>query len=1212
MNGLTSRTLLALSGFLLLSTPLSASADQLGDFTYSTNAVAATITGYTGTNAVLTIPSTINSLPVTSIGAWAFFNSTIVSTATIPNSVTTIGDGAFFNCGSLSSVAISNGVTSIGNLAFGACTNLAGVYFQGNAPILSGDVFYNDVNATIYYLAGTTGWGATYGDRPTALWTGGQLTGSLQVTLAPAGVVSAGAQWRVDGGAWRNSGATATDLAAGSHTVGFSSVTNWIAPTNLTVAITSGQTTVANANYMANAGLGLAAGYQHTLALKWNGTVWAWGRNLYGQLGNGGTNTATTAVQVSGLGGVTALAAGYDHTLALRSDGTVWAWGYNAYGQLGNGTTNSASTAVQVSGLSGVVALAAGMYHSAALRSDGTVWAWGYNGDGELGDGTIVNRATAVQVSGLSGVIALAAGTYHSVALKSDGTVWAWGSNFGGQLGDGTTTEHSVALKSDGTVWGWGNNGDGELGDGTTVNRATPVQVSGLSGVTAITAGSRHTLGLKADGTVWGWGLNSSGQLGDGTTVNRSTPVPVSGLNGVRTIAAGWEHNAALKTDGTVWGWGYNTFGAIGDGTTGERDLPVQAVGFTTLQDGSLQVTLGPAGAVSVGAQWRVDGSAWQNSGVTVTNLAPGTHTVGFSAVSDWIAPTNLTVTINSLQLTTTNATYITPASGRAQMLSPANGATLNATSVMFNWSSGTGVDQYALWLGSTAATNDLAVLNAGTNLSQTVTVPANGQALYMRLLSFIQGAWYYYDYNYMAPVVVKAAMLSPANGTTNSSSSVTFTWDAGVGASQYAMWVGSASNSYDLYAAVVGTNLSQRVTVPATGGQIYVRLWSFINGEWQYNEYGYTAPTPAKAVMTSPANGSTNSSASVTLAWNAGAGVSQYALWVGSASNSYDLYAAVEPGLSRTLTLPSDGRQIYVRLWSFLNGGWDYNDYSYRALTAVKARFTGLANGATLGSASANFTWDAGAGVSQYALWVGSSAGGHDLAALATGTNLSQSLTLPSDGRQIYVRLWSLINGTWKQNNYVFTAYTAPLSRAEMLSPTNGATFISNPVTLIWSAGTGVSQYALWVGSTSGSYGLTALLVGTNRTHQLTLPLDGGPICVRLWSFFSGTWEFNDYTYATSGAAVKAQMTSPVNGATLSGASTTFSWSAGTGVSQYAMWAGSTPGSHDLYAAALGTNRTQTLTLPVDGGPVYVRVWSCISNEWKFNDYFYTAFLAP
>ncbi|MBI5684382.1 MAG: hypothetical protein HZC54_04820, partial [Verrucomicrobia bacterium] len=278
-----------------------------------------------------------------------------------------------------------------------------------------------------------------------------------------------------------------------------------------------------------------------------------------------------------------------------------------------------------------------------------------------------------------------------------------------------------------------------------------------------------------------------------------------------------------------------------------------------------------------------------------------------------------------------------------AQMLSPTNGTVLAENAVTFNWSRGASVSQYALWVGSASNGYDLYAQVVGTNLTRTLTLPATSLPIYLRLWSLIGAEWQYVDYRYTGATPVKAQMLSPASGSTNSSSSVTFTWNAGVGASQYALWVGSASNGYDLCAVVTGTNLSQQVTVPATGGQVYARLWSFINGEWQYNEYGYTAPTPAKAVMTSPANGSTNSSASVTLAWNAGAGVSQYALWVGSAPNGYDLYAAVEPGLSRTLTLPSDGRQIYVRLWSFLNGGWDYNEYSYRALTTVKARFTGL-----------------------------------------------------------------------------------------------------------------------------------------------------------------------------------------------------------------------------------------------------------------------------
>ncbi|MBI5685928.1 MAG: putative Ig domain-containing protein [Verrucomicrobia bacterium] len=460
-----------------------------------------------------------------------------------------------------------------------------------------------------------------------------------------------------------------------------------------------------------------------------------------------------------------------------------------------------------------------------------------------------------------------------------------------------------------------------------------------------------------------------------------------------------------------------------------------------------------------------------------------------------------------------------------------------------------------------------------------------------------------------------KTGITSPADGSVLASDVVPFRWDPVAGATQYALWVGTTPGGHDLH-AMVEPGRSRTLRLPANGSSIHARLWALIAGTWQaVNDYSYTAPLPAKAAMTSPVVGSTNGSASMTFRWDAGVGASQYALWVGSASNSADLHALlVGTNLSRTLTLPVDGRTLFVRLWSFINGGWQYNDYSYRALNAVKARFTGLGNGAALGSANVTLSWDAGAGASQYALWVGSNPGSYDLYAAVEGANLSRALTgLPTDGRRLYVRLWSLINGTWKPNDYMFTAYAAPTSRAEMLSPTNGTTFVSNPVTLNWSAGTGVSQYAFWVGSTAGSYGLWAQVVGTNRTQQLTLPLDSEPVYVRLWSLVGGTWEFNDYAYETgSGAGAKAQMTSHANGDTLAAASTVFGWSAGSGVSQYAMWAGSTPGSHDLYAAVVGTNRTQAVTLPVDGGPVYVRLWSLLGGVWKFNDYFYTAFLAP
>jgi len=217
----------------------------------------------------------------------------------------------------------------------------------------------------------------------------------------------------------------------------------------------------------------IAAGWYHGLALKSDGTVWAWGRNDRGQAGDGKHDESRGAGP-----GQRAHGSGGDCRRCLpqsgpeqRRDGL--AWGYNSNGQLGDGSLTDRLTPVQASGLTGVVAIAAGGAHSLALKSDGTVWAWGLNGNGQLGDGSATNRLTPVPVSGLSAVMAIACGGYHSLALKSDGTVWAWGYNAFGELGDGTAT-----------------------------SRLTPIAVSGLTGVVAIAAdGGNHSMALKSDGT---------------------------------------------------------------------------------------------------------------------------------------------------------------------------------------------------------------------------------------------------------------------------------------------------------------------------------------------------------------------------------------------------------------------------------------------------------------------------------------------------------------------------------------------------------------------------------------------------------------------------------------------------------------------------------------------------------------------------------------
>jgi alpha-tubulin suppressor-like RCC1 family protein len=277
-----------------------------------------------------------------------------------------------------------------------------------------------------------------------------------------------------------------------------------------------------------------------TIVAKADGTAWT-------SLGQG-----WTWVQVAGMSQVVGVACGNSHNLVLKGDGTVWGWGLNVMGAVGDGTTTYRPSPVQATGISGVVAISAAPNSSYAVRSDGTVWAWGQNDVGQLGDGTRLGRTSAVQVGGMAGATAVAGGTSFAIALKSDGTVWAWGMNNAGQLGNGTSTgdslsavqvpglggivavaagyAHGLALRGDGRVFAWGANNLGQLGLGTTANATSPTLVPGLSGVRSISASTWNSVAGKDDGTVWTWGYNNQGQIGDGTTTNRSSPVEVVGF----------------------------------------------------------------------------------------------------------------------------------------------------------------------------------------------------------------------------------------------------------------------------------------------------------------------------------------------------------------------------------------------------------------------------------------------------------------------------------------------------------------------------------------------------------------------------------------------------------------------------------------------------------------------------------------------------------
>jgi alpha-tubulin suppressor-like RCC1 family protein len=320
----------------------------------------------------------------------------------------------------------------------------------------------------------------------------------------------------------------------------------------------------------------ISAGYAHGLALKKDGTVWAWGLNEAGQLGDGTTVSPKIGeikpTRVKGLDHVIMISAGASHSLALKDDGTVWAWGQKL-GALGVGSLGSEPTPVQLN-LSNITSIYGGCF---AIKDDGTVWTWGKtmletDGNGhaweddlkDLDNVKINTKPFPFQVPGLKYIKSIDTDNSHTVFVKNDGTVWAWGFDSYGQLGYGssyisnepyltvpvqvrslgnvimvaTPSTSSMALKNDGTVWAWGNDGSGQLGTGEYGTDAIPIKVEGIDRVIAISSRWSNSVFLTDDGSVWVCGDNSNGQKGDGTvdkSVQMLKPVKVLGPESVAT-----------------------------------------------------------------------------------------------------------------------------------------------------------------------------------------------------------------------------------------------------------------------------------------------------------------------------------------------------------------------------------------------------------------------------------------------------------------------------------------------------------------------------------------------------------------------------------------------------------------------------------------------------------------------------------------------------
>jgi alpha-tubulin suppressor-like RCC1 family protein len=350
----------------------------------------------------------------------------------------------------------------------------------------------------------------------------------------------------------------------------------------------------------------ISGGESHAISIDYNGLMWGWGYNYYGQLGIGNNANGMAPFSVNGANKTFCeIAAGQSNSHGIQigaSTGRTYSWGYNNLGQLGIYSTIDKSTPVSILGANRTFCkILDGGSHTITVDRIGKVRSWGYNPYGEIGDNSITNRSTPISVLGGNKTFCnIGSGVNHSLGIDLRGKIWAWGYNANGQLGDNSVTSrrtpktilganktfcavdggsaHSMGIDKNGRIWSWGYNNVGQLGNNSITSVRSPVSIlGGNKTFCKITGGGSSTLAIDKNGRVWGWGYNNRGQLGNNAVVSRRTPVSILGGNKTfcQIVATTGTHSLAIDKNGQIWGWGRNDYGQIGDNSLISRSTPV-------------------------------------------------------------------------------------------------------------------------------------------------------------------------------------------------------------------------------------------------------------------------------------------------------------------------------------------------------------------------------------------------------------------------------------------------------------------------------------------------------------------------------------------------------------------------------------------------------------------------------------------------------------
>lgn len=457
----------------------------------------------------------------------------------------------------------------------------------------------------------------------------------------------------------------------------------------------------------------ISVGAIYTLSIREDGSLWAWGDNRYGQLGDGTTTNRLNPVRIGYATywiNVTTVNARWDsgngfHSLGIKEDGSLWAWGNNAHGQLGDGTTINRYMPTRVGDATNWISVSTSEGHSVGIQADGSLWAWGSNSSGQLGDGTTYNRYVPIRIGNAMDWVSISAGRIRTIGIRADGSLWGWGDfryyspvrigtdadwayvaacvhtyayaikqngtlwrvrpgmNQGNQISDvtdwarvlpgfptiGVKTDGSLwvfgeqnqprqimglfnwlyvssngavikGIKEDGSLWSWGRNIEGQLGDGTTYSRISPIQIYPmpisllLPKKQELSAGGSHSTFICEDGNLWSWGRNFEGQLGDGTANDNHIPKRICNASNWISISAGRNFSVGIREGGSLWAWGENSSGQLGVGDLSNRNIPTQisyATDWTSISAGVQHIV----GIREDGSLWAWGSNAWGQLG---------------------------------------------------------------------------------------------------------------------------------------------------------------------------------------------------------------------------------------------------------------------------------------------------------------------------------------------------------------------------------------------------------------------------------------------------------------------------------------------------------------------------------------------------------------------------------------------------------------------